>query len=112
MSAAEAGPTKGPWKTDPECGNESVIDAGGFLIADCAIFGPKADPARNRANARLIAAAPDLLAALYELLAAEEGWSSTTPDGIEAYAASEKRFEDAKAAARAAISRATDGGGA
>lgn len=55
--------TPGPWVTDAECGNESVLGPDGFMVADCAIFSMrKGAPTeeRNRANARLIAAAPEL----------------------------------------------------
>jgi hypothetical protein len=65
MSAAH---TPGPWTTDPEVGNEGVLGADGALVADCSIFlNPefgKRTSKINRANAHLIAAAPDLLAAL------------------------------------------------
>lgn len=56
--------TPGPWKTDPGCGDESVLGPDGFMVADCAIFSMrKGAPTveRNRANASLIAAAPELL---------------------------------------------------
>jgi len=54
--------TPGEWRTDPECEHECVIGEDGMLIADCAIFGgehPRHQDA-NIANARLIAAAPEL----------------------------------------------------
>lgn len=60
--------TKGPWKTDPECGHETVVDESGRLIADCAIFGLDRGEIGNREIARLIAAAPDLLEAAYSAL--------------------------------------------
>lgn len=60
----------GPWTVDSECGDESVLDADGFMAADCAIFSPREDFRKrggdNVANARLIAAAPEMLEALRE----------------------------------------------
>ena len=55
--------TPGPWATDPEVGHEMVLGSDGKMVADCSIFARrKNEVATNRANARLIAAAPDLLA--------------------------------------------------
>ena len=59
--------TPGPWRTDPEVDDQSVIGPDGFMLADCAIFSLQdGAPSSERctANARLIAAAPDLLAEL------------------------------------------------
>jgi hypothetical protein len=56
--------TAGPWVTDPEVEHEAVLGADGKMVADCAIFGPGLSQKRNIANARLIAAAPELLEAL------------------------------------------------
>lgn len=56
-----------PWRTDPECGDESVLDANGFMVADCAIFGRGSCRERNVANARAIAALPGLLAEIAAL---------------------------------------------
>lgn len=68
--------TPGPWEIEPKERREHplfVMDSNGDRIARCdglnmADFGP--DPQHAKANARLIAAAPDLLAAL-KLLYAE-----------------------------------------
>lgn len=60
-----------PWSTDHECGDESVLDANGFMVADCAIFGPGSSAERNAANARAVAALPALLG--YVRDAAEKG---------------------------------------
>ena len=58
--------TPGPWQTDAECGDESVLGPDGAMVADCAIFGMRVNRTEhiNRANARLIAAAPDMYEAL------------------------------------------------
>lgn len=52
-----------PWHTDPDVNHEAVLAADGAIVADCAIFGLRVNrPAEmNRAHARLIAAAPELL---------------------------------------------------
>ena len=58
--------TPGPWTTDPECGNETVLGSDGIMVADCSItvlHVTYRTYAIDRANARLVAAAPDLLAA-------------------------------------------------
>jgi hypothetical protein len=55
----------GPWTTNSECGDESVLDANGFMVADCAIFGANKRfsqrTGENAANARAIAQLPALL---------------------------------------------------
>lgn len=58
--------TPGPWATDPEVDHEAVLAADGGMVADCAIFGPDVyhrPQGASAANARLIAAAPDMLTA-------------------------------------------------
>lgn len=66
----------GPWVTNAECGDESVLDADGFMVADCAIFSMHRDWKKrkgdNRANARAIA----MLPVLHEVAerAAYEAW--------------------------------------
>ena len=56
--------TPGPWKTTK---SEMVETEDGRLVADVLTFG-----ARRAADARLIAAAPDLLAALCEIVSGLE----------------------------------------
>lgn len=51
-----------PWTTDPECGDESVLDADGFMVADCAIFSLRRGfSERGVSNARAVALIPALL---------------------------------------------------
>lgn len=62
--------TPGPWHVDVIYGrDESVFDKDGQLVAAHGAF----HLITGRANARLIAAAPDMLAAL-ERIYAKEGW--------------------------------------
>ena len=51
--------TPGPWRTDPEFDNFTVLARNGVMVADCGIMGFRAGRslATNQANARLIAAA-------------------------------------------------------
>lgn len=59
-----------PWRTDADVGHESLLDARGHMVADCAIFGRSRHitPERNRANAAFIAAAsPDAVLGLIAL---------------------------------------------
>lgn len=62
--------TPGPWRTDNNIGRKSelgvVADAAPCVIAT--MCNAKAWPVEAKANARLIAAAPDLLAALEKLI--------------------------------------------
>jgi hypothetical protein len=63
--------TPGPWE-DVGTVVRSLLtpDGGGFIIADC-----PAGNADRRANSRLIAAAPQLLAVCRELLESKDNWS-------------------------------------
>ncbi len=86
MSAAQH--TQGPWRVRVRPNGFSVVDPGGLIASvDCDLT-----PARQEANSRLIAAAPDLLDALVVLLDATE-------DSIG------KRFRDR---AKRAIAKATE----
>lgn len=61
--------TPGPWRVLPEHGAQSrwiIGDAEGGSIADCEPPGPWITGDEADANARLIAAAPELLAALIQ----------------------------------------------
>lgn len=96
-----SGHTPGPWRTDPDVGNESVLGADGIMVADCSIFtarNHRRNPAINQANARLIAAAPDLLNLVRRFIALSGGvWNP------ERYAAEEAELMQE---ARAAIAKA------
>lgn len=61
-----SGPWRLPGEHDDDFAGACVLDCRGFLIADCNIFTSDDGPTEEQceANARLIAAAPDLLAAL------------------------------------------------
>jgi hypothetical protein len=87
-----SGPTPGPWELAPFNGNEcDVLDVvsgyeelpGGRVsanwIAECNL---QEGPEENLANARLIAAAPDLLQACKMVAGMAVGWEPLTPGDI------------------------------
>jgi hypothetical protein len=82
--------TPGPWRVARGRAVYSVEDGEGFAVAQM-----WSDPAIQEANARLIAAAPDMLEALREVADLEPGHFATA--------------SAAKGIARAAIARATGG---
>ena len=93
--------TPGPWR---EVGNFVVTSNGTGAICRMSVSGPigyAAEPAswENEANARLIAAAPDLLAAL-------ESWIACANDGDRHPPAWIDVFNACAAQSRAAIARA------
>ena len=55
-----------PWKIDEEIPT-NVLNVNGELVADCGIFLSNRSDIENRANANLIAAAPELLKYLKQL---------------------------------------------
>lgn len=88
--------TPGPWHYSPDVsinGTKLVYAPDGYLVADAGRI-PRRTESETLYNARLIAAAPELLEAL-ELCIANMGWSST------------ERGRDAFDTARAAIAKAT-----
>lgn len=102
-------PTPGPWQVVPEGQAEHrwvVGDHEGGSVASCEPMGPWMSYAEADSNARLIAAAPDLLAALHEaqaalaMLIAPDAIKTTSSLG--AFAA----CTAAEAKARAAIAKA------
>ena len=75
--------TPGPWETGPEFDHEVVLGGPGIMVADCAIFHMKRTPEENQANARLIAAAPDMRATMkdsVEVLSADDPWDRQHAD--------------------------------
>ncbi len=93
--------TPGPWRVMPESQAQSpwiVGDAEGGSIADCEPCGPWMPDEVADANARLIASAPDLLAALRGYLDARPQCECTPHSGCQ--------MAKARSAARAAIAKA------
>lgn len=60
--------TKGPWHVSEKAMKPIIYDADGWAIADARTFHGKHGDDEAIANANLIAAAPDLLAALCEYM--------------------------------------------
>lgn len=88
--------TKGPWSVEPDHRegmeyNNHVVTGSGDRICFMAHGGPKKQPEFD-ANARLIAAAPDLYAALRRLLVTQ------SPDGYEHEAGCRCVIHEARAA--------------
>ena len=94
MNPAPGQHTPGPWRAQINHCNHAVISTDGFDIALL-----RASDCDSEANARLIAAAPDLLAALEDILARYES------AGVQCYPEARREV----IAARAAIARATTG---
>jgi hypothetical protein len=96
--------TVGPWRIFRSTDGQKIIGIGelnGAGVTDCG-FGTWRDGAEQEANARLIAAAPELLEALDWLLACAPGDFPTDGDDSE-------RYGLARAGARKAILKATGG---
>jgi hypothetical protein len=92
------GYSPGPWVVDiPPIGSDEIRTEDGYLICELP-FGALGDP--EEANARLLAAAPDLLNACQLIVAYDE---DDQADGIKFMQA----YADALHAARAAITKAT-----
>lgn len=61
--------TPGPWHAgEYEEYDQAVIGPAGIMVADCSIYHETRSIETNQANARLIAAAPEMYAALKALL--------------------------------------------
>lgn len=43
-----------PWKTDPELGDECILDANGVLVCDLSIFHQERSVEQNKYHAKLI----------------------------------------------------------
>jgi len=100
-----ANPTPGPWRAEPAdmFGDHNIVLAKGDddSRAIAAVVSNMRDPQEVAANARLIAAAPDMLAALEALV-----------EGVDRLLGKPEPYEcddGALAAARAAILKATGG---
>lgn len=76
--------TPGPWHVDTYCGKRAVLDGDSGVIAE---------RVPNEADARLIAAAPELLAALREI------------DALDDSVVGLNRIEYARSVARAALAK-------
>ena len=72
--------TPGPWRVTEDLLNDfpAIVDAKGERVAVQPLICPQSKPVK-RANARLIAAAPDLLAATEAWVAAMKGWLDGNP---------------------------------
>ena len=99
-----SGPTPGHWHINPFCAQVDSSERGedGALLPICRMLWPtnERDEATTMANARLAAAAPDLLEAGKGLLAFHDAADSESLDRAEAY-------DQVIAAMRAAIAKAT-----
>lgn len=96
--------TPGPWSFSSKGGSNGTVLSGDFVIARCQRIDGDEWKQQSRANARLIAAAPELLEALNELLARSENFHAAN--------VAFKDFDAARCAmekARAAIAKATEG---
>src|SRR5512139_2026557 len=98
--------TPGPWATRRNISSVGIVGADGFAVAACRFTGPDGSTTGEtigigKANARLIAAAPDLLGALRDLLEAFDA----SPDDLPAHEY-EAIIADARKRARAAIAKA------
>lgn len=95
--------TPGPWAVESYGDRFEVVDEETLSITIARITG-----ARAEATACLIAAAPDLLEALQDVLSAER-FSNRPPETVEQAEAKLARIRAAAAKADAAIAKATGG---
>lgn len=65
--------TPGPWAVDPTVSSGEVMTAHGYAIHEHPTYSSITDTKEIQANARLIAAAPELLLALQELMNTDGG---------------------------------------
>lgn len=99
--------TPGPWRQHQTDGKTyaSVRGSSGRCVADC---GSRSDEVAQ-ANARLIASAPALLAALAECVTDEGAACFASGDGMAAHARCTRRLDYISRTARAAIASAKGG---
>lgn len=101
--------TRGPWTIHPKWGQPAVgvdVGDGGPLLPIAEVVGGQNKTAA-KANARLIAAAPDLLAALRESAGEFARLAGMLQDGNPLFG---KILRDAATAAYSAIAKAEGGG--
>lgn len=101
--------TPGPWRYDPVDGHIYATSEASPLPAPARVCDPHADDIdidEREANARLIAAAPDLLAALRDIYRAARSRDATMGDQIDLFEARRELRESCERA-RAAIAAAT-----
>lgn len=104
--------TPGPWHVgDTNRANQQVFDADSWNVASCTI--PNRPRGEAEANARLMAAAPDLYEALQECADSLADDLKAQYAGKLAYPSERRRYERDMAPvnkARAALAKAADGG--
>lgn len=91
--------TPGPWHVGKGEQAQIVYDEGGWAVANAVVFHRKHEPGSTLVNARLIAAAPDLLEALDTISRLYNHDASVGENSMAAY--------DAACIARYAIAKAT-----
>jgi hypothetical protein len=98
--------TKGPWRIETRHGPLDVFGADRQFVCEVGFQLDNGDDEREAADARLIAAAPDMLDALKSLVAANEAWNRE----VAAIVGREPGWTDSYLdAARAAIAKAEGG---
>lgn len=93
--------TPGPWHVGEGVAQRIIYDSRGWPIADAKLFHGNSRSGEDVPNARLIAAAPDMLEALKAIIDNDGGEGSKHYHAIKLFDAREK--------ARAAIAKATGG---
>lgn len=92
-----AGLSPSPWHADPAFDHQVVLGADGILVADCSIHHRRRSIDENRANARLISAAPEMAAAIEDALV-----NALDIDGSDRISISREHFDDLNSALRKA----------
>lgn len=90
--------TPGPWHVGIKQAEKIVYDSTGWAVANATVYHGENDAEQVKANARLIAAAPELLDAL-----------QTAAMALIGYTHRNEIIENALDSARAAIAKATGG---
>lgn len=102
--------TPGPWFVNGRESYTKYVEAriGGGLLQEVAACGPTEQQEQQEANARLIAAAPDLLEALENLMAAySQPEDRICCNGVDCGCMGATTYQQAEHYARAAIAKAT-----